>query len=127
MKTMTNYPGVVFRALASAGAAAGLVAALTTAVAAAPTASVTITERDATKPAPPTSVALAAVRKTAKPQKLAPDTRPLPFILQTAARRLRGATGRRGDGATGRPAKAAVACTHPARTSTAPKLAQPLK
>ena len=62
MQTMSNYPGVVRRALVSAGAVIGLVAVLTTAAAAAPDASVTIAERTAA------SSAGRAARPKAKPE-----------------------------------------------------------
>jgi pilus assembly protein CpaC len=78
MQTMSNYPGVLLRALASAGAVVGLVAAIADAAVAAPAASVTITERSA-----------AAVEKTAKAPKVMADVQPSTFILDTAAQRLR--------------------------------------
>src|SRR5438105_14060177 len=78
MQTMTNYSGVLLRALAAAGAVVGLVAALADAAVAAPAASVTITERTA-----------AAVEKTAKAPKVMADVQPSTFILDTAAQRLR--------------------------------------
>src|SRR5438105_208514 len=78
MQTMTNYSGVLLRALAAAGAVVGLVAALADAAVAAPAASVTITERTA-----------AAVEQTAKAPKVMADVKPSTFILDTAAQRLR--------------------------------------
>ena len=78
MQTMTNYSGVLLRALAAAGAVVGLVAALADAAVAAPAASVTITERTA-----------AAVEKTAKAPRVMADVQPSTFILDTAAQRLR--------------------------------------
>src|SRR5947207_9867427 len=78
MHTMTNYSGVLLRALAAAGAVVGLVAALADAAVAAPAASVSITERTA-----------AAVEKTAKAPKVMADVQPSTFILDTAAQRLR--------------------------------------
>src|SRR5438309_1812378 len=78
MQTMTNYPGVLLRALAGAGAVVGLVAALADAAVAAPAASVTITERTAD-----------VARQTPKAPKVMADVKPSTFILDTAARRLR--------------------------------------
>ena len=91
MQTMSNYPGVVRRALVSAGAVIGLVAALTTAAAAAPDASVTIAERTAASTAR-TAVGLAAVRHTARAPRMMADVQPSAFILETAAWRLRQST-----------------------------------